>query len=162
MIIAALVLILVSSFLWRIRGGLINALTGQDNFKLGPIVFNDTVVRLIWAIGLTLTYGLFAGFSWKLIILAILLFLGATIGWFGAELFPKTIKDVILITVSGLARMALVSLALLSLWPLLAGLLCGLAYYVGSKIPQKPGGWDFWQEWIFGALIGLSLFLTLI
>lgn len=153
------VLVPLASFLWRIRGGLLNAITGKANW-LG---FNDTVVRLIYSLGLALAYGFFAGWTWHVGALAVAFFLGCTlIGWFGANLFPEKLSDILLLSLSGLLRMGFVSLALFSVWPLIIGALCGPIYWLGSKVPQVPGGWDFWQEWFFGAAIGISLILSIL
>jgi hypothetical protein len=145
---------LLTAFLWRIRGGLLNNITGAANW----MGFNDTVVRIVWSLGTALGFGLMTRFQWVDIALAVGLFLGTTlIGWFGAALFPTKWVDIGLLSLSGTLRMAPVSFVLLNPWPLLAGVLCGPIYWVGSRIPQTAGGWDFWQEWLFGTAIGASL-----
>ena len=178
-----LILALLGAFLWRLRGGLLNDLTGRENFPVLGIPFNDTVVRIIWSLGMGgafwllhpthawlgeyLTVKLWAGHGiygfaiWWVehSLLCLALFAGTTIGWFGADLIPPETDwlDRPLLSLDGLARMAPVALVLLSPWPLLAGLLFGPAYWLGARLPQKPGGWDFWGEWITGAVIGACL-----
>lgn len=151
----AWLLIPLASFLWRLRGGLLNNLTGKANW-LG--IFNDTVVRLIYSLGLAAGYGAVTAWNWHVALLALALFLGCTVwGWFGACLYPVKWHDVELLSTSGLLRMMFVWAAINSPWPLLAGPMCGPIYWLGGKIPQSANGWDFWQEWLFGAAIGLSL-----
>jgi hypothetical protein len=151
---AAWVLIPLAALLWRVRGGLLNAIVGHPN----PGGLNDTAVRAIFSAGLAIAYGLLAGWHWHAAALAAGLFAACTVfGWYGASLCPTRWHDIGLLSLSGLLRMSFVALALLSPWPLVAGILCGPIYWLGSKIPQTPGGWDFWQEWLFGAAIGLSL-----
>lgn len=173
-----ILLVIMGAFLWRIRGGLLNSITGKENWH----GFNDTVVRMLWSCGMAALFwlahpsapwlghhflaGIWAanglhGFSaWcgGYTLLALALFAGTTvIGWMHAELYPKSWRDIWLLSLSGSLRMAFVAVALLSPWPLIAGALCGPIYWVGSRIPQKPGSWQFWQEWLFGALVGASL-----
>lgn len=143
----------LGAFLWRLRGGLLNDITGVANWE----GFNDTVVRAIWSIGMAVGFWVFSGWSWHIPVLMVALFLGTTvIGWFGANISTITEEDYLLITFSTTLRLAFVSAALLSPWPILAGLLGGLAYKVGSLLPVPVKGW-VWQEIIFGAMVGASL-----
>lgn len=161
-----IILALLGAFLWRLRGGLLNSITGKANW-LG---FNDTVVRGIWSVGMAWAFWFahpsyhWLGAHWHMPfwlghgVLALALFAGTTlVGWFGAALLPTRFRDVALLSLSGILRMAPVALVLASPWPLLAGVLFGPAYWLGARIPQKPGGWDFWGEWITGAVIGACL-----
>lgn len=162
---------LLGSLLWRVRGGLLNSLTGKENW-LG--IFNDTTVRVIWSVGMGWAFWLtHYGYHWAFEgwavahgvpvrvgagLTGLALFAGTTIvGWFGADLMPSRIRNVALLSLSGVLRMAFVALVLASPWPLLAGVLFGPAYWLGAKIPQKPGGWNFWGEWFCGAVIGACL-----
>ncbi len=157
-----IVLALFGAFLWRLRGGLLNDLTGVANYKVGPIAFNDTVVRIIWAVGMASVFAVFHPMPyWQAEVLVTALFVSATIGWFGADvhLTKPSLRYVAIISASGLARMALVALVLLSPWPLVAGALCGPLYWVGSKIPRPFKG-CVWQEILFGAAVGASLCLA--
>ncbi len=154
----AWLLVPLGAILWRLRGGLLNNLTGHTNW-LG---FNDTVVRVIYSFGLAAAYGLLTGWTWHTPALAVALFAGCTIvGWFGAQLYPVRWRDIGLLSLSGGLRMAFVAAALLSPWPLLAGLLCGPIYWLAGRIPQ-PWGWGFWQEWLFGGAIGAALAATIV
>ncbi|MDE3023008.1 MAG: hypothetical protein KGI54_14310 [Pseudomonadota bacterium] len=165
-----IILMLLGAFLWRLRGGILNSLTGKVNW-LG---FNDTAVRLIWSVGMSGAFWLlhpsahWIGEGWLLahgipawcgvILLVAALFAGTTVvGWFGAALLPTRLRDVALLSLSGILRMGPVALVLLSPLLLLAGLLFGPAYWLGARISQRPGGWDFWGEWITGAVIGACL-----
>jgi uncharacterized membrane protein AbrB (regulator of aidB expression) len=148
----------LGSFLWRIRGGLLNAITGKANW----MGFNDTVVRLIWSLGMAGAYGALTHLSWWTLLLAFALFAGCTVvGWFGAALLPTKLKDVALLSLSGAIRMALVSVVLLSPWPLAVGVLCGPIYWLGAKLPA-PKPWMFWGEWLFGGCVGASLALAVV
>ncbi len=164
-----IIMAMFGALLWRLRGGLLNNLTGKANW----MGFNDTVVRGIWSVGMAAAFWLthpnahwignfvhiWTGFGYGF--LAAALFAGTTVvGWFGAALLPAKWHDIWLLSLSGVLRMAPIALALLSPIPLIAGLLFGPAYWLGSKIPQKPGGWDFWGEFITGAVIGACLGLT--
>ncbi|HTQ70636.1 MAG TPA: hypothetical protein VMH92_03980 [Acidocella sp.] len=158
----AWILIPLAAFLWRLRGGLLNSITGTANYKIGPLTFNDTTVRIIYSLGLAVAYGVLTAWTWHVAAMAVALFAGCTVwGWFGAALFPTKWRDIGLLSLSGTLRMGFVAAATLSPCPLLAGLLCGPVYWLGSRIPQSPGGWGFWQEWLFGAAIGASLAATI-
>jgi hypothetical protein len=150
-------LVPLGAFLWRLRGGLLNDLTGQANW----MGCNDTVVRLIWSLGMAGVFWLFRMLPlWHAGLLAAALFAGTTIiGWFGAALLPARWRDVLLLSLSGTLRIAFVAVALLSPWPLFAGVLCGPVYWLAAKLPS-PQPWMFWGEWFFGATIGASLCLV--
>ncbi len=152
-----MILILAGAFFWRLRGGLLNDLTGRANW----MGFNDTVVRLIWSVGMAGAFWTADPLEyWRIGILAVALFAGTTlVGWFGAALYPAKWHDIRLLSLSGTLRMAFVAAALLSPWPLLAGVLCGPTYWLASKLP-RPHGWMFWGEWFFGAVIGGALCLA--
>jgi len=150
-------LVPLGAMLWRVRGGLINNLTGKANW----MGFNDTVVRVIWAVGMAVAYGALAGWTWVVDALALNLFLGCVVvGWFGAQLYPTKFRDIALLSLSGFIRMSFAAFVGFHLqFPLLllVGAMCGPIYWLGGKLPQKPDGWDFWQEWLFGAAIGAGL-----
>ena len=162
-----IVLALLGAILWRLRGGLLNGLTGKKNW----MGFNDTVVREIWSFGMAGAFWLmhphahWLGSPWHLstnlcgFFLMVVLFNTSTIGWFGAQLIPPAAdwRDALKLSFDGLMRMAPVALLLLSPWPIVAGVLFGLAYWLGARLPQKPGSWDFWGEWFCGATIGACL-----
>lgn len=150
------ILIPLGAFLWRLRGGLLNDLTGKVNF-LG---FNDTVVRLFWSIGMSGAFWLSHPLpAWRIAILALALFAGTTvIGWFGG-LAADTPKHIALASLSGTLRMAFVAVALLSPWPLVAGIVCGPVYWLAYKLP-RPAAWCVWPEILFGAVIGASLIFS--
>ena len=147
-------LIPLCAVLWRLRGGLLNDLTGQANW----MGCNDTVVRLIFAVGTAAAYGAVTHWTYHVALLAVALFGACVIGWFGVadDLTQPTLRDVALISASGLARTALVAAALFSAWPLVAGVLCGPLYWAGSRIPQPFKG-CVWQELFFGAALGASI-----
>ena len=149
---------LLGAILWRVRGGLLNSITGKANW----MGFNDTVVRGIWSVGMAGAFWLLHPLPyWRAGLLVAALFAGTTvIGWFGAALLPVRFRDVALLSLSGVLRMAFVAVVLFSPWPLLAGLLFGPAYWLGARIPQKPGGWDFWGEFICGAVLGACLVVS--
>lgn len=163
-------LMILGAFLWRLRGGLLNDLTGQANYRILGVPFNDTVVRIIWSVGMSSAFWLFhpthtwLGEGWAHAhgvplrvgagLTGLALFAGTTdVGWFGANLEPTRWRDIGLLSLSGFLRMSTVALALVSPWPLIAGILFGPAYWVGGKIPRwRP--WMFWGEIICGAVIG--------
>ena len=149
-------LMLAGAILWRLRGGLLNDVTGRQN----AFGMNDTAVRLIWSFGMSAAYWLGHPLPWwRVAILAAAFFAGTTIiGWFGA-LSADTARNVALMSLSGTLRMAFVVAALLSAWPLLAGVLCGPVYWLGYKIP-RPASWLVWPELLWGAVIGASLCLA--
>ncbi len=153
---AYIFLILWSAFLWRLRGGLLNQITGVANWN----GFNDTVVRGIYACGLTAAFWFLHPVipNWQLLALLGALFVSSTISWFGADvhLTAPNLKYVAIISLSGTLRMALVAAALISPWPLLAGIMAGPIYWFGGKLP-KPGAWCVWGELLFGAAIGVSI-----
>jgi hypothetical protein len=147
-----IVLILLGAFLWRLRGGLLNDLTGVANWHGA----NDTVVRLFWSIGMAAAYSIFAPISWHDLALVVGLFAGTTIvGWFGA-LAADTPQRIAMMSLSGILRMAFVAAALFSPWPLIAGIVCGPVYWISYKIPRPAAGW-VWPEIMFGGVIGASL-----
>ena len=154
----ALLLIPVSSLLWRVRGGMINDLTGKANW----MGMNDTVVRLLYALGVAATFGVAYGFSPWIAALAIGLFLACTIGWFGADigLLHPTAEEVALISTSGALRGEIITIAALpfgpSLGPLFAGPLAGPICWISARLPKGPK-WLVWEEFIFGAVLGASL-----
>lgn len=147
-------LVFVSSFLWRIRGGMINDFTGKANW----MGMNDTVVRLIYAVGTSAVYGALYGWNWHVASLAVSLFAACTIGWFGADigLLHPNLKQIGLISASGLVRGAIISVGSLSFLPVIIGPLAGPICWVSSKLPAGPK-WLVWEEFIFGAAIGASL-----
>ena len=166
-----IIMAILGSLLWRLRGGLLNSLTGKANWLS---VFNDTTVRIIWSAGMSWAFWLtHYGYHWVAEgwfvshgipvrigagLTGSALFAGTTVvGWFGAALLPAKRRDVWLLSLSGILRMAPVALVLVSPWPLLGGLLFGPAYWLGARLPQKPNGWDFWGEWLCGAVIGACL-----
>lgn len=150
------ILIALGAILWRIRGGAIQDWTGVKNW----CGFNDTVVRAIWSLGMAGAFALSHPLAWwHIALLAAALFAGTTIvGWFGA-LACATWPAVALMSLSGTLRMVFVAAALLSPWPLLAGVLCGPVYWLGYKIP-RPAKWLVWPELLWGAVIGASLCLV--
>ena len=165
-----IILALLGAFLWRLRGGLLNDLTGKANW-LG--IFNDTTVRVIWAVGMDWGFWLtHYGYHWIAEgwfvthgapvwigggLTGSALFAGTTvIGWFGAALYPTRLRDVALLSLSGLLRMSFLAVVLASPWPMVAGFLFGPAYWIGAKLPH-PKPWMFWGEVITGAIIGACL-----
>jgi len=150
----AFLLIPVSSLLWRVRGGMIEDLTGEANW----MGMNDTVVRLLYALGVAATFGAAYGFSPWIAALAIGLFLACTIGWFGADvgLLHPTPQQVGLISASGALRGVIIAAAALSFGPLLAGPLAGPICWISARLPKGPK-WLVWEEFIFGAVLGASL-----
>lgn len=148
------ILILISSILWRIRGGMINDLTGKANW-LG---MNDTVVRLIYAIGTSSAYGCLYGWNWHVATVTVSLFAACTIGWFGADvgLLHPNLKQVGLISASGFVRCAIISAGALSFLPAIAGPLAGPICWASARLPAGPK-WLVWEEFIFGAVLGTSL-----
>lgn len=166
--------ILWSSFLWRLRGGLLNGLTGQDNFKFLGIPFNDTVVRIIWSIGIALpVWCIHPNIYWLgknyiisiggssligLPLFSLSLFAGVTvIGWFGADIVPTKWTEMGMLSVSGITRMIFPAILLMNPIPLIVGSLFGPIYLIGAQIPNtKP--WMFWGESLCGAMIGFSFF----
>lgn len=168
------ILALLGAFLWRLRGGLLNDLTGRENYPVLGIPFNDTVVRIIWSVGMAAAFWmLHPSANWLgkelilkhqlpvwggFIVLGLALFADTTdVGWFGAALLPTRWRDVGLLSFSGFLRSVAVAAALTSGWPLLAGLLFGPAYWLGSKIPRwRP--WMVWGEIICGAVFGVVAF----
>lgn len=182
-----IVLTLLGSFLWRLRGGLLNGITGQQNYRILGIPFNDTVVRLIWSFGMSIALFLFSTPEDNLIkyshsyqhyfhisfglaecltvlFLAITFFYGVTvIGWRGADLLPTKIRDVVKLSIDGVFRLILTAIALWNIWPLIAGILMGPCYWIAAKlpVPKKMEKWLFWGEFITGACIGFCLSMTL-
>lgn len=177
------ILIILGSFLWRLRGGLLNDLTGQENYPVLGVPFNDTVVRILWSGGMALgmfafgdinhgllSYGV-SFLSWyyhiavmwgtllATVIVALTLFFGTTaVGWMGYNLEPTKLTDVVGLGKSGIMRTALTSVVLLSPWPVLSGVCFGPSYWLGYKIPRlKP--WMFWGEIVCGAQYGFFLSL---
>ena len=164
---------LLGGFLWRIRGGLLNNITGQANW-LG--VFNDTTVRLIFGYGLALAWWGWHGVPWYgALALGLALFIGETwVGWLGASLTP-TLPDwtsVTLLSGSTLLRLlpAAVAVGLPVVWAgsqsglggielLECGAVGGLWYWLGARLPS-PWPWLFWGEWLFGASLGFTLFFV--
>lgn len=172
------VMMIAGAFLWRLRGGLLNDLTGQENYKILGIPFNDTVVRILWSVGMTFLFCLFHPnfyhqFYWwgnficdcqvnaphlftiiSFVFVSLSLFYGTTvIGWNGAKILPTNWKQMGRLSLSGVLRMLLPALVMFSIWPLIAGLLFGPAYLIGAKIPVKYK-WEFWGEIINGGMIG--------
>ena len=179
-----IVMILLGGFLWRLRGGLLNDLTGKANYPVLGIPFNDTAVRTLWSGGMAGTMAAFGGVNHGLlsyasnflirhahfgivwcdilaaIIVAATLFFGTTaIGWMGYNLDPTKEADVIGLSKSGILRTILTSVVLLSPWPVIAGICFGPAYWLGYKIP-KTQAWQFWGEIVCGAQYGLFLSLV--
>ena len=151
------IMAILAAFLWRLRGGLLNNITGQANYRVLGVPFNDTVVRGIWSLGMGGAFWLTHPLPyWRAGLLLVALFGGATLGWFGAALYPAKWRDVGLLSFSGMLRMTPVALVLLNPWPLLAGLLFGPAYWLASKLPD-PKPWMFWGEFLTGAVIGACL-----
>lgn len=160
---------LLGALLWRIRGGLIEGITGKKNW----MGFNDTAVRAIWSIGMAWAFWsthpahhwLFEG--WAVHhgvptwvgggLTGLALFAGTTIiGWFGADLYPSKLHDVALLSLSGVLRMSFLAAVLVSPWPLVAGLLFGPAYWAVADLKHtKP--WQFWGEFVCGAVIGACM-----
>lgn len=172
MIAFNLLLPILGAFLWRIRGGLINNMTGQQNWH----GMNDTAVRCCWSFGMGGLYWLtHPGAHWLgeraaaahgipgwagVLLLILALFLGtAAIGWFHAKLYPTHWRSVGLLSLSGVLRMAFPAALLLSPWLLVAGALCGPTYWLAGRLPH-PKPWEFWGEWMFGAVIGAALALS--
>jgi hypothetical protein len=155
-------LIPLGAFLWRIRGGMIQDITGVANWH----GFNDTAIRFAWAIGMGGAYALLGGIwplhlAWYfgLPLLIAMLFAGTTlIGWFGvdADLDHLSLEQMALASLSGVLRMALLAVGLLSPYPIAAGILCGPIYLLASKLPS-PQKWMVWSEFAFGGAIGLSM-----
>jgi len=150
----ALLLIPVSSLLWRVRGGMVNDLTGKENW----MGMNDTVVRLLYGLGVAAVHGFAYGFSPWTAALAAGLFLCCTPGWFGADvgLLHPTPKQVGLISASGALRGAIIACTSLKLAPFLAGPLVGPICLVAARLPKGPK-WLVWEEFLYGALLGASL-----
>lgn len=152
-------LIPLGAFLWRLRGGLLNDLTGRANW----MGCNDTVVRLFWSGGMTGGYWLVHHLpALNTLALFLALFAGTTlVGWLGADvqLTHLTPRGLLLVSISGTLRMVFVAAALLSPWPLVVGILCGPIYWAASKLPH-PYNWMFWGEILFGAAIGADLCLV--
>lgn len=163
----------LGALLWRIRGGLINGLTGVSSWHgLG-----DTAVRLIWAVGMALGFYIahhhYAHFMFHIPMFFNIALLGvaffcfaAVIGWFNSDLYPKTLKDSWKISLSGLLRSAFVFAVIPNFFILIGGALFGPAYWLGAKIPvtvpnvgERPT-WQFWGEFIAGFVIGLSLWIV--
>jgi hypothetical protein len=95
---------------------------------------------------------------WMSALLAAALFAGTTlVGWYGADIHLGHLnpREFGLVTLSGVLRMAFVAAALLSPWPLAAGVLCGALYWAGGRLPVYRS-WQFWGEIFFGAAIGAS------
>ncbi|MDE1906633.1 MAG: hypothetical protein KGH75_09315 [Rhodospirillales bacterium] len=163
------ILTLAGAFLWRLRGGLLNDLTGKENW----MGFNDTVVRLIWSAGMALGFWWlhpahrWLGDSWAMArgvpvwvgcgLLGLALFAGVTVfGWRGADIVPQNWNDVGALSESGILRMTFSAVLLQSPVLILAGLLFGPAYWLGARIPRWRR-WMFWGEIICGAVIGACL-----
>lgn len=150
----AFLLIPLSSFLWRIRGGMVEDWTGQRNW----MGMNDTVIRAIYAIGMAAAFGALYGWNYHVALLAVMLFVACTIGWFGADvgLLHPTSNQVALISASGLTRGLIIAAATLSLGPVLAGITAGPICWISSHLPKGPK-WLVWEEFLFGAALGASL-----
>lgn len=179
-----LIMGLLGAFLWRLRGGLLNDLTGKPNYPILGIPFNDTVVRSLWSIGMAgalwgfgnlhqglINLGIIALHDYYnvrllwcdllgAIIIGLSLFFGTSaIGWMGYSITPTKWRDVLGLSGSGLARMALPAVLLLSPWLVIAGSLFGPAYWLGNKTPKKYP-WLFWGEFYCGFIIGFCLRLS--
>jgi len=152
--ILSILLIPVSSILWRIRGGMLNDITGKANW----MGMTDTAVRIIYAVGVSAVYGSAYGWNWHVATLAASLFAACTIGWFGADigLLHPNLKQIGLISASGLVRGAIISIGSLSFAPAIAGVLAGPICWLAARLPSGPK-WLVWEEFIFGAAIGASL-----
>lgn len=152
----ALVWLLVplGAFLWRVRGGLIQDLTGVANWH----GFNDTAVRALFAVDMALAWLAFTHEPWRALFLSAALFVTCVIGWFGAAmgLTDQTFVDAEEITASGFLGMLLPAVVVASPWPLFVGALCSPIYWIGSKIPQPFKG-CVWEEILYGAAIGAAL-----
>jgi hypothetical protein len=167
-------MMLLGAFLWRLRGGLLNDLTGQENYPILGIPFNDTVVRIIWSVGMALAFWLIhPNFYWigewicncgvhpsflfrfvAFVFLVLTLFAGTTVfGWFGAELKPASLYASFPLSLSGILRLSFMAVLLWNAWPLLAGLLFGPMYWLGTKL-KVTYKWEFWGEILCGAAQG--------
>lgn len=157
MMYAFILIPLTGAFLWRIRGGLLNSIFGREN----PYGMNDTFVRIIWAVGMTgLLYAFHPLPLWREAALLLSLFVSSVVGWYNLPLLPRHIGTVLGLSLDGLVRFALAALALLSPWPMLAGVLLGPSYWLAARFPAKPGSWEFWGEWLYGAVVGFCLALV--
>ena len=155
---------IAGAFLWRWRGGILNDLTGQANYKILGIPFNDTTVRIIWSVGMTIILYLIHPYLFtpyillKLLSSVLSMFCGVTVvGWMGANIKPTTWSQALSLSWSGFLRMSFTAILFWSIWPLVAGLLFAPAYYFGNKIPS-PKPWMFWGEIICGVVIGLCFY----
>lgn len=170
-LLSFLIMVPLGAFLWRLRGGLLNDLTGVANYKVLGIPFNDTVVRIIWSVGIAVPFWLLhpnvnyifkswlmahTGCTWiGCTLFAVSLFAGVTaVGWGKTySLLPPTLALAWPMGKSGFLRMWFPAVVLLSFWPLVAGLLFTITYWLGAKttVGRK---WEFWGEIYTGAEIG--------
>lgn len=144
----------MASILWRIRGGMVEDLTGQKNW----MGLNDTAVRMIFALGVAALFGLSYGWTWHVAALAVMLFAACTIGWFGADigLLHPDFEQMMDISASGLVRGVLIAFGALSFGPMIAGPTAGPICWISARLPKGPK-WLVWEEFLFGAALGASL-----